>query len=89
MSEAIDSTLAQRGSVYGRYDKGLEVRSCLYDVLERHKLECTGEGFNGNERIMFMDLINKLARFAGAPDHVDSIHDLAGYSLLIEKTLQK
>lgn len=89
MSNELKDTLAQRGVVYGDYEKGLEIRNCLLDVLDRHKYECTGNPFNGYERIMFLDLINKLVRFAGAPDHVDSIHDLAGYATLIEHTLTK
>jgi hypothetical protein len=89
MSREIEETLAQRGAVYGDYEKGLETRNCLLDVLDRHKYERTGSPFNGYERVMFLDLINKLVRFAGAPDHVDSIHDLAGYATLIEFTLTK
>jgi hypothetical protein len=89
MSEALKDTLAQRGAVYGDYENGLETRNCLLDVLDRHKYACTGSPFNGLERVMFLDLINKLVRFAGATDHVDSIHDLAGYATLIEQTLTK
>lgn len=85
----IEATLAERGSVYGDYKKGLETRNRLLDILDLHKCECTGTPFNGYEQVMFLDLINKLVRFAGAPDHIDSIHDLAGYAMLIESTLTK
>lgn len=89
MSEVLTETLTQRGAVYGDYEGGLETRNGLLEVLDLHKYKCTGQAFNGVERVMFLDLINKLVRFAGAPDHVDSIHDLAGYATLIERTLTK
>jgi len=84
---SIESTLEQRGSVYGDYEEGVGARGEILKVLSDHKESCTDEGFTYAETIMITDLINKLVRFAGSPTHIDSIHDLAGYATLIERTL--
>lgn len=84
---SIEETLEQRGSIYGDYEDGVVVRGEILKSLADHKEACTGEGFTYAETIMITDLVNKLVRFAGSPTHVDSIHDLAGYATLIERTL--
>lgn len=84
---SIEDTLEKRGSIYGDYDIGVETRADILRTLSHHKKECTGEFFTYAETIVFTDLLNKLVRFAGSPTHVDSIHDLAGYATLIERTL--
>jgi hypothetical protein len=83
----IEDTLEQRGSIYGDYKEGVHVRGSIINLLSEHKEACTGENFTFNEAVMITDLVNKLVRFAGSPTHVDSIHDLAGYATLIERSL--
>jgi len=84
---SIEETLEQRGSIYGDYEEGVATRSKILSLLHEHKECCTDEGFTYAETIMITDLVNKLVRFAGSPTHIDSIHDLAGYATLIERTL--
>jgi hypothetical protein len=83
----IEDTLEQRGSIYGDYKEGVNVRADILCILSQHKKACTGELFHYAETVMFTDLVSKLVRFAGSPTHVDSIHDLAGYATLIERSL--
>ena len=80
-------TLEQRGSIYGDYEDGVVTRAKILALLSEHKEECSRQVCTYAETIMFTDLVNKLVRFAGSPTHIDSIHDLAGYATLIERTL--
>jgi Ribonuclease G/E len=84
---SVEETLEQRGSIYGDYKEGTKTRGWIMETLREHKRGCSGSGFTPEEEVMVTDLVNKLVRFAGSPTHVDSIHDLAGYATLIERTL--
>ena len=86
---SIQETLEERGKIYGSYNKHLEIRVKILDLLSEHKRSVRGKEFSKFEYIFFHDLVMKLVRLAGDPRHQDSAHDLAGYATLIENLIKQ
>lgn len=80
----IEETLKNRGTVYGNYGHGLDIRSDLIQILR-------GSGpksLTTRQIGYFIDICNKLARLAVTPDHLDSWHDIEGYARLIQADIR-
>ena len=82
---SIEETLKDRGSNYGDYGVNVEgVATIMGELQHIHKAK-TGEALNLIDYSNLNYLVIKLVRLAATPNHVDSYHDLAGYSTLMEE----
>jgi len=94
MSTDLNSTLAERGSRYGKFADHARVTQDLKQIVADHTPG--GRQLNG-QRVPFfapdqqeaLDMIcHKLGRIlCGDPDYADSWHDIAGYAQLIANRL--
>lgn len=84
----VDNTLAERGAVYGDYAGGMRFRLAIVGSIKARFEEVNGCEMLEADLMLFNDVIGKLSRLASSPSHIDSWHDLAGYSLLVEKVLK-
>jgi hypothetical protein len=84
---SIDDTLKDRGSVYGDYGDGSNFRAdvlqMMLEIYEKHNDLPMPTIY----QIMLLDIIGKLVRLATTPNHIDSVHDIAGYATLYEQYL--
>lgn len=80
----VNSTLAERGSAYGPYDVGVQLREdIMLCILEVHKKN-TGNQMEDLHKGFIYDIVNKLSRLATTPSHIDTWHDIQGYAKLTE-----
>ena len=84
----VDETLKERGEVYGEYAGGLNFRKNMEALLHGRHKEVHGAEMSAKDMFLFNDIIAKLSRLAVTPRHVDSMHDLAGYALLVEEVIK-
>jgi hypothetical protein len=85
----VNETLNDREEIYGDYGHNVATRCAVMNALSQLRYKKAGTVFTEEERVMIQDLVFKLVRFAASPDHVDSVHDIAGYATLIERELRK
>jgi len=84
-----NATLTDRGSIYGDYNEGITVRCTLMKTLtDRYKV-CYDKDMPAIYKEYLWDICNKLSRLAVTPSHIDSWHDIAGYSQLIENAIKQ
>ena len=88
MKTIVDKTLAQRGSVYGKYADGLIFRGTLVKMMCQECEETTGNMLS-SDVIAFTDIIGKISRLLVVPGHKDSWVDLAGYARLNQNRFKK
>ena len=85
MSTDINETLSQRNSTHGDYDVHARYTQDLLRTMQRSK---NWERLRDTQKESLHMIAHKIGRIlAGDPDHADSWHDIAGYSVLIEKEL--
>jgi len=84
----VNETLEERGNVYGEYSEALDCKNSIMDALRLRHKQTNKEPMSLEHEMMFQDVIGKLSRLGSSPTHLDSWHDLAGYSLLVERTLK-
>lgn len=84
---SIERTLEERNKSYGSYKKGSIFRAKVMSLIRERYRDENGPELEGLHETMLWDLVNKLSRLAVSPDHIDSIHDIAGYASLYEKVL--
>lgn len=87
METNVNSTLKQRGTIYGDYEGGSVFRASMMDLITRRYRTVHGEDMSSLDVIHVYDIVNKLSRLAVTPDHIDTWHDIAGYALLVEEAL--
>jgi hypothetical protein len=85
MDRDVDETLIKRGNVYGDYSDTIEARAMIMAVLKKHYHKTNGKEMDTKTFVMLGDLVMKLVRASGSPDHADTYHDIAGYAKLIER----
>jgi len=88
MAEKVDDTLKERGDVYGDYKGGLEYRKGLETLMNNRYFQVHGINMPDKDMFLFNDIFAKLSRLAVTPRHQDSMHDLAGYALLVEEVIK-
>lgn len=87
MSTDINSTLNERQSTHGDYTVHAAFTQDLLRIMQRGPNWPT---LRDTQKESLHMIAHKIGRIlAGDPDHIDSWHDIAGYSVLIEKELQK
>lgn len=83
----IDKTLSERGSRYGEFEDNANIVQEMMKVLEsapNYKL------LTNQHREAYHMVIHKMARsVCGDPMYVDNVHDIVGYSKLLEDFLVK
>lgn len=83
----VNDTLNERGKTHGDYTVHAKITQDLMNVI------ITGPNWatlRDTQRESLHMIAHKIGRIlAGNPDHIDSWHDIAGYSVLIEKELTK
>jgi len=83
----VQKTLEERGEVYGDYAGGLRFRIDMVNLINARYKDVHGENMVQSDIMNFNDIIGKISRLAVTPNHLDSWHDLAGYSLLVEEVI--
>lgn len=81
----INSTLDERGARYGQFIDHARIAQGLQDVMRREPNWATLEV---DQRQALTVIADKIARILnGDPNYIDNWHDLAGYSILVERRL--
>jgi hypothetical protein len=83
----VEETLKQRGSVYGEFTNQVHTIAMIMDAMkfcysQTHNQELPHDTIIAEWHYLAI----KLARIAANPMHLDSIHDLSAYALLISRT---
>ena len=84
----IKRTVEHRRYSYGDYERQVLLRANLLDLIKAEYAHNHG----GQEMIplheqCFWDLLNKITRIAVTPTHIDTWHDIQGYSFRVEEML--
>ena len=85
----IDNTLEKRNSKYGSYEDGVILRVDIMTLIKCHYRSINVIDMDPLIESMISDVVNKLVRIAVTPTHIDSWHDIQGYSKLIENYLRR
>ena len=83
----VNETLKERNSTHGDYTVHARITQDLMRVMVAGPNWLT---LKDTQRESLHMIAHKIGRIlAGDPDHIDSWHDIAGYSVLIENELKK
>lgn len=81
----IDATLSERQSTYGNFEDVAFVTENIINVLKK----CNYDYMPHTHKMAMYMIASKMARLVnGDCDHLDSWHDIGGYSKLIEKLIK-
>ncbi len=87
MANKVDSTLEERGSVYGDYEGGSKFRASVMHMIHSRYEEIHGTPMNSLSSVYIFDIVNKLSRLTVTPDHIDTWLDISGYAKLTHDIL--
>ncbi len=87
--DAVDETLEERGEVYGDYRGGSELRAGIMGAIDIRHRDVRARQIDPVLRVYIFDIVNKLARLATSPEHLDTWLDIAGYATLAKDALQE
>ena len=82
-----DKTLVERGSIYGPYQDGVDIRTNIMLAVTNGYKAQHGRPMPLKYREYFWDISNKLCRLAVCPNHEDSWNDIRGYAKLIHNAV--
>jgi len=85
----IDKIIKERGNNYGDYMGNVVVRSGIMRLVKDRYFEVHNSDIEPIEEAFIYDIVNKLARIAASPHHIDSWVDIIGYSKLVLKELER
>jgi hypothetical protein len=85
MSESVEQTLEQRGSIYGEFCEQVNAVSGIVMSMQKAYRAKHNDIPATSLVTEWYYLAIKMARIAVSPDHLDNYHDLAGYAMLMEK----
>jgi len=88
-ADLIDQTLDARGGVYGDYYGMIRLRATLMDAIQARHYNIHGCEMNIVDEEHIRDIVLKLTRLAASPRHLDTWHDIVGYSTLVENELKE
>lgn len=84
--QSIDATLAERQSTYGSFEDVAFVTENIINVLKK----CNYDSMPHTHRMAMYMIASKMARIVnGDFNHLDSWHDIGGYSKLIENLIKE
>lgn len=87
MIKEIKDTLKERGNKYGTFEENSRITQSLCSIL---KTAPSYTKLDKQHKECFHMIFHKIARaVCGDPDYVDNIHDIIGYSKLLEDYLKK
>jgi len=86
--DEIKETLKNRSGRYGGYGEGIKLRNTILNLINNRCREIHGRQMDQIDLERIWDVVNKLCRLAGDPQHIDTWHDIAGYALLSEEDLK-
>ncbi len=82
---SVDKTLEQRGLRYGAFINHSKISQGLQDVMREAP---NWDTLDVDMKQALTTIVDKIARILnGDPRYTDNYHDIAGYSLLVEKRL--
>lgn len=85
MPNEVNTTLQERGSLYGPFDGHAKITQELKGVMHTH---IGWEKLSPAQRESLEMIANKIGRILnGDPNYPDSWHDIAGYASLVDKLL--
>ncbi len=86
MNNDIEDTLKERNETHGDFEKNANLSQKIKDVFKNGNWE----GLSPDKKEALEIIATKISRIlSGDSEHADSWHDIAGYAVLVEKTLQK
>jgi hypothetical protein len=86
--QAVDETLAERGSRYGSFVGHANITQDLKRVV-RIYLDARKKELAPDQQEALDMIMHKIGRIInGDPNYADSWHDIAGYATLVDKRLQ-
>ena len=81
----VNTTLEERGSIYGRFDTQADITQGLKDVMQKNS---GWRRLSPAQRESLEMIAHKIGRILnGDPNYADSWHDIAGYASLVDKLL--
>ena len=86
---SVEKTLEERGARYGTFYNHSMISQSLQDVMRTHG---NWDFLDVDEKQALTTIADKIARILNAPAgtiYSDSWHDLAGYSLLVDRRLKE
>lgn len=84
----VDATLAERQSTYGNFEDVAFVTENIMSILAQVRVNGLNDLPNTHRMALYM-IASKMARIVnGDFNHLDSWHDIGGYSKLIEKLIK-
>lgn len=87
MTSTVANTLAMRQKTYGTFLENATIAQLLKRTLR------TSDNFNRlrpDQRQALDVICDKMARIlSGDPDYIDNWHDIQGYAMLVENSLQQ
>lgn len=87
-SGGVDATLAERQSTYGNFEDVAFVTENIMSILAKVRVNGLDDLPNTHRMALYM-IASKMARIVnGDFNHLDSWHDIGGYSKLIEKLIK-
>lgn len=86
---SLNTTLSQRGAIYGDYEEGSQFIADVMGSMETIRKRQGHLPLTEENRVHLNYILLKLTRIMITPDHVDSWHDLAGYAKLTEEVYEK
>ena len=82
---AVDTTLAERGSRYGKFTGHAEITQTLKCVMQHQK---NWDRLQDDQKEALEMIAHKIGRILnGDPNYADSWHDIAGYAKLVDDRL--
>jgi hypothetical protein len=85
MTNKINDTLKERGSIYGNFEDNANITQQLIKVIENAP---NYSKLSKQHKETFHMIFHKIARaVCGDPDYIDNIHDIIGYAKLLEDFL--
>ena len=86
--QSIEATLAERQSTYGNFEDVAFVTENIMSILAKVRPDGLQDLPNAHRMALYM-IASKMARIVnGDFNHLDSWHDIGGYSKLIEKLIK-
>jgi len=89
---SVNDTLNERGNRYGAFDSHAQITQRLKEVMQGSvdDVPTNWKTLSASQREALEMIAHKIGRILnGDPNYADSWHDIAGYSILVEKELEK
>lgn len=81
--DTILETQRDRIAIYGHYKNNVRTRAAVMYYLKSHNMNYGTSRLSEENLVMVEDLVSKIVRHVTSPSHMDTLLDLASYTMLI------